>query len=102
MPMPDVDQQQNELSPDLETLLSGARLIGLDLTPAQLQQFAQYRVLLLDWNQRVNLTAITDPQDVLTRHFLDSLACLFAIPSAEQGKRLRLLDVGSGAGSPGL
>ncbi len=100
--MPGANQQQSELPPDLETLLSGARPVGLELTPAQLQQFAQYRELLLDWNQRINLTAITDPQDVLTRHFLDSLACLFAIPSAEQSKRLRLLDVGSGAGFPGL
>jgi 16S rRNA (guanine527-N7)-methyltransferase len=95
-------QQQSELPPDLETLLIGARLIGLTLAPAQLQQFAQYRELLLDWNQRINLTAITNPQDVLVKHFLDSLACLFAIPSAEQQKRLRLLDVGSGAGFPGL
>ncbi len=100
--MPDVDQQQIELPPDLETLRIGARHIGLSLTPEQLQQFARYRELLLDWNQRINLTAITDPQDVLTKHFLDSLACLFAIPSAEQSKRLRLLDVGSGAGFPGL
>jgi 16S rRNA (guanine527-N7)-methyltransferase len=100
--MPGSGQQQIELPPDLETLLNGARHIGLNLTPAQLQQFAQYRELLLDWNQRVNLTAITDPQDVLTRHFLDSLACLFAIPPAERSKSLRLLDVGSGAGFPGL
>ncbi len=95
-------QQQIDLPADLETLLSGARLIGLSLAPAQLQQFAGYRDLLLDWNQRVNLTSITDPQDVLTRHFLDSLACLFAIPPSERQKRLRLLDVGSGAGFPGL
>jgi 16S rRNA (guanine527-N7)-methyltransferase len=95
-------QQQIEMPPDLETLLIGARHIGLSLTPAQLQQFAEYRELLLDWNQRINLTSITDPQDVLTRHFLDSLACLFAIPPAEQNRRLRLLDVGSGAGFPGL
>jgi 16S rRNA (guanine527-N7)-methyltransferase len=99
--MPGVGQQQNELPPDLETLLIGARLIGLNLTAAQLQQFALYRELLLDWNQRINLTAITNPQDVLTKHFLDSLACLFVIPPSEQSKR-RLLDVGSGAGFPGL
>ncbi len=100
--MPDADQPQIELPSDLETLAAGARQIGLTLAPAQLQQFAQYRALLLDWNQRVNLTAITEPQEVLTRHFLDSLACLFAIPQPEQRKRLRLLDVGSGAGFPGL
>ncbi len=100
--MPGVGQQQIDLPSDLETLLTGARLLGLDLAPAQLQQFAQYRELLLDWNQRINLTAITEPQDVLTKHFLDSLACLFALPASERKKPLRLLDVGSGAGFPGL
>ncbi len=95
-------QQQIKLPSDIESLLTSARQIGLELIPAQLQQFAAYRALLLDWNQRINLTAITDPQDVLTKHFLDSLACLFVIPTAERHKRLRLLDVGSGAGFPGL
>jgi 16S rRNA (guanine527-N7)-methyltransferase len=100
--MPSVGQQHIDLPPDIETLLTGARLIGLDLAPAQLQQFAHYRALLLEWNQRFNLTAITNPQDVLTKHFLDSLALLFALPPAERKKHLRLLDVGSGAGFPGL
>ncbi len=95
-------RQQVEPPSDLETLRVGARQIGLELSPVQLAQFARYRELLLDWNERVNLTAITDPQDVLAKHFLDSLACLFAIPQAEREKPLKLLDVGSGAGFPGL
>ncbi len=95
-------EQQGELPADFEGLLTSARQIGLELSPEQLAQFACYRELLLDWNQRVNLTAITDPQEVLTRHFLDSLACLFAIPQAEREQPLKLLDVGSGAGFPGL
>lgn len=95
-------QQQIELPPDLETLRSSARLIGLNLTPTQLQQFAEYRAMLLDWNQRINLTAITDPQDVLTRHFLDSLACIIPIPSTRLNYQVQLLDVGSGGGFPGL
>jgi 16S rRNA (guanine527-N7)-methyltransferase len=100
--MPGIGQQQIELPPDLETLRIGAQRIGLSLAPAQLQQFACYRELLLDWNQRVNLTAITDPQDVLTKHFLDSLACLFPVPQPAREKPLMLLDIGSGAGFPGL
>jgi len=100
--LPDAEQQQIELPPDLETLRIVVRPIGLSLTLEQLQQFARYRELLLDWNQRINLTAITAPQDVLIKHFLDALACLFVIPPAEHSKRLRLLDVGSGAGFPGL
>ncbi len=95
-------EQEHKSSADLEALLTSARQIGLELSPEQLAQFARYRELLLDWNQRINLTAITDPQDVLAKHFLDSLACLFAIPQAEREKPLKLLDVGSGAGFPGL
>jgi 16S rRNA (guanine527-N7)-methyltransferase len=76
--------------------------MGLNLTPAQLQQFALYRKLLINWNMHINLTAITDPQEVLTKHFLDSLACLIPIPSAELNKQVQLLDVGSGGGFPGL
>ncbi|RAQ94592.1 hypothetical protein A4R35_03535 [Thermogemmatispora tikiterensis] len=63
-----------------------------------LARFLRYREELLRWNERVNLTAIVDPEEVLTRHFLDSLAILTAVdpPSC------RLLDIGSGAGFPGL
>ena len=99
--MPDIEQQ-SELPADLDTLRIGARQIGLDLSPEQLAHFARYRELLLEWNQRVNLTAITDPQEVLTRHFLDSLSCLFVIPQEMREQSLKLLDVGSGAGLPGL
>jgi 16S rRNA (guanine527-N7)-methyltransferase len=95
-------EQEHKSSADLEALLTSARQIGLELSPEQLTQFARYRELLLDWNQRINLTAITDPQEVLAKHFLDSLACLFAIPQTEREKPLKLLDVGSGAGFPGL
>ena len=63
-----------------------------------LEQFLLYRQELLDWNTRVNLTAITDPEGVLTRHFLDSLSVL----KVYDKPRARLLDIGSGAGFPGL
>lgn len=72
------------------------------LDAAQLAQFASLRELLLDWNTRVNLTAITDPDEVVTRHFLDSLTCALALPPEERARPLALLDVGSGAGFPGL
>src|SRR5205809_4969724 len=82
----------------------GLRQLGLDVNdPAGrerplLQQFLRYRQELLDWNTRFNLTAITDPEEVLIKHFLDSLSLLIAYdrPGA------RLLDIGSGAGFPGL
>jgi 16S rRNA (guanine527-N7)-methyltransferase len=62
------------------------------------EQFLRYRQELLDWNTRINLTAITDPEEMLSKHFLDSLSLLTAYdrPGA------RLLDIGAGAGFPGL
>ena len=63
-----------------------------------LEQFLCYRKELLDWNTHVNLTAITTPEEVLTRHFLDSLSVL----KVYNKPRAHLLDIGSGAGFPGL
>ena len=78
--------------------LAGLHQLGLQLTGQQLEQFERYRQKLLDWNTRVNLTAVTDPEEVLLKHFLDSLSLLLVYrrPAA------RLLDIGAGAGFPGL
>lgn len=71
---------------------------GIHLTDAQYRQCAHYADALLRWNETTNLTAITDPQGVAVRHFLDSFACARAwtTPPAT------LCDIGSGAGFPGL
>lgn len=66
--------------------------------PESVPQFLQLRQELLDWNTRVNLTAITDPAEVLLKHFLDSLS-LLEVYDAEHA---RALDIGAGAGFPGL
>lgn len=86
----------------LAPLVEGATALGLTLSDEQVARFAQLRDLLLDWNTRVNLTAITDPSEVVTRHFLDALTCALALSAEERARSLRLLDVGSGAGFPGL
>jgi 16S rRNA (guanine527-N7)-methyltransferase len=83
---------------DVELLASGAGEFGLDLSPAQLDQFARYADLLIDWNLRFNLTAIVEPREIVIRHFLDSLSASRAIPPGP----LKLIDVGAGAGLPGL
>src|SRR6266849_7007018 len=72
--------------------------LGLELTGHQSKQFLHYQEELIDWNTRMNLTAITDPEEVLLKHFLDSLSLLtvYDPPIA------RLLDIGAGAGFPGL
>ena len=68
-----------------------------DLSAEQLALFETYYAMLADWNTRVNLTAITEPEDVAKKHFLDSLA---AAPYLKQGASI--VDVGTGAGFPGL
>ncbi len=86
----------------LAPLVEGAAALGLALSDEQRARFARLRDLLLDWNTRVNLTAITEPSEVVTRHFLDALTCVLALSGERRARPLRLLDVGSGAGFPGL
>jgi 16S rRNA (guanine527-N7)-methyltransferase len=93
----------------MDTLTAGAAAMGLPLTPTQIDAFAFYAKELLDWNQRFNLTAITDPKEVQTRHFLDSLALLPALVHIDKqpltavlDRPLRAVDVGPGPGFPGL
>jgi len=93
----------------MRRLAEGGRRFGLSLSPAQIETFQRYAEQLLEWNQRFNLTAVTDPEQVETRHFLDSLSCLQALTaiSAEPlaswlARSLQALDIGTGAGFPGL
>lgn len=87
------------MSPELtETLAAGLTALGLSPAPAALDQLGRYCDLLLEKNQVMNLTAVTEPAEVVRRHFLDSAALL---PTrALQGKAV--VDVGTGAGFPGL
>ncbi len=82
-----------------------ARGFGLPLSDLQISRFDTYRSLLLTWNQRTNLTAVTDPAEVDRRLFLDSILLLHALDAALQVMNTlpgRMLDLGSGAGFPGL
>jgi 16S rRNA (guanine527-N7)-methyltransferase len=86
-----------------KSLVEAAALLEIDLTPAQLARFDQLGAALREGNRRVNLTRITDPNEIETRHFLDSLTA--AVPVLDRlraGDALRLVDVGSGGGFPGL
>ncbi len=73
--------------------------LGLHLTPQQSEAFEHYRQELMTWNQRINLTAIRDPEQMLSKHFLDSLSVL-RVTGCLSGQRV--VDVGTGAGFPGL
>ena len=74
-------------------------LLGIQLSVEQALKFQRLTELLLTWNQRVNLTAITDPAEIEIKHYLDSLTLNLVISQFEGA---RLIDVGSGAGFPGL
>jgi len=91
-------------------LVEGAEALGISLRRASLDLFARYMELLLRFNRRFNLTAATEPEEIAVKHFLDSLTCLPALglspagsPESKAGSAQRtLIDVGSGAGFPGI
>ena len=82
-----------------EMLIQGAKSMGWKMTPAQAEQFQAYMELLLDWNEKINLTSITEPEQVVEKHFLDSLT-LLDWKNLKQGAKV--IDVGTGAGFPGI
>jgi len=86
----------------MERLITGAEKLGLFLNQEQVRQFEDYCREILDWNQRVNLTAITGYEEVQIRHFLDSLTIYSVIDKSQPYENLKILDVGTGAGLPGI
>ncbi len=86
----------------MEKLETGATRLGLHLNPRQLEQFRIYYRELVDWNRRVNLTAITDYEEVQIKHFLDALTVTLAWQQPISGVDSCLIDVGTGAGIPGI
>lgn len=83
----------------MSQLKEDALLFGVKLDDTQLSQFYRYYEMLIDWNEKINLTAITDFDEVLKKHFLDSIAIgrLFS-----QSTDISILDIGTGAGFPGI
>ena len=82
-----------------EILAARAAEAGIPLTAEQIGQFSVYHEMLLDWNTRMNLTALTAPEDVAVKHIIDSLTAYDA--ALFDGART-LIDVGTGAGLPGI
>lgn len=87
------------LKPALE---AGLHALGLSLNEAQVDQLLAYQDLIAKWNKVYNLTAVRDPQEMLTHHLLDSLAAIPPLLRQTGGQAIRLLDVGSGGGLPGV
>ena len=90
------------MSDALATLKAGAAELGLDLSPVQLDQLMAYLGLIQKWNKVYNLTAVRDPQEMLTHHLLDSLTAIAPLVRHTQGQAAKVLDVGSGGGLPGI
>lgn len=80
-------------------LEDGCQAFGVTLTDKQIEQFEKYYELLVEWNKVMNLTGITEFDEVMQKHFVDSVA---AAKYAEMEKVNRLIDVGTGAGFPGI
>lgn len=80
-----------------EILRTHLKKIDIELSKKQIEQFYTYMNLLLEWNEKINLTAITEPEEVILKHFVDSLTI-----SAYIKKGSKLVDMGTGAGFPGI
>ncbi len=82
-----------------EFMNSSARELGLTISESHAEQFVRYLTHLITWNKTINLTAITDPKEIITKHFVDSLTALVSTNFRQDSI---VLDVGSGGGFPGI
>ena len=83
-------------------LSAGILALGLDLSADRQKLLLDYVTLIQKWNKVYNLTALRDPADMLTHHLLDSLTAVAPLTRHTQGQAVRVLDVGSGGGLPGV
>lgn len=86
---------------DFSQLKKDLNEFGIELTAEMEEQFLLYYNMLIEWNSFMNLTAITDFDEVLKKHFIDSVSLIRAIPDLGE-KKYRMIDIGTGAGFPGI
>ena len=86
----------------MELLAAGAEKLGLKLGERELGLFQTYYEELIDWNQRMNLTAIIEYDKVQINHFLDSLTVVSAWKPSTNRPNAKVIDIGTGAGVPGI
>lgn len=80
-----------------EELIKKAKKIDVDITQSEANQFYKYMNLLLEWNEKINLTAITEPDEIILKHFIDSITINKYLYNANS-----IMDIGTGAGFPGI
>jgi 16S rRNA (guanine527-N7)-methyltransferase len=83
----------------MDEFVAGAEKLGIKLSSYQIEQFVHYQHLLMEWNERINLTAIRDEIGIQRKHFLDSLT---SVPLIRKMNASRIIDIGTGAGFPGI
>jgi 16S rRNA (guanine527-N7)-methyltransferase len=83
-------------------LSAGIQALGLNLSDDRQKLLLDYVALIQKWNKVYNLTALRDPADMLSHHLLDSLTAVAPLARHTQGQAIRVLDVGSGGGLPGV
>lgn len=86
-----------EKSKFIDDLINKAKQISVEITEKEANMFYEYDKLLLDWNEKINLTAITDEREIILKHFIDSLTINRYIENADN-----VMDIGTGAGFPGV
>ena len=84
---------------NVETLISGCEELGIELNEKKIEQFRLYKELLQEWNEKINITAITNDVEVDIKHFLDSIT-IFKTQKITKGKSI--IDIGTGGGFPGV
>jgi len=87
---------------DENILIDGAQKIGIDLHKDQIKKFSRYLELLVQWNQKINLTSLKTPREIIIKHFLDSISCIKIINKYIDTEGISVIDVGAGAGFPGM
>ena len=80
-----------------EEMSKKSKILGVRFSVEQIEQFYKYMNLLIEWNEKMNLTAITEPKEIILKHFIDSITILKYIDDNS-----KLVDVGTGAGFPGV
>ena len=84
---------------DNSFFIQGLKEYGFDPTDEQIEKFIRYYDLIIEWNKKINLTAITEYKDVMIKHFLDSVSIIKAVDMSSVNS---LIDIGTGAGFPGI
>ena len=84
---------------NIEKIVPLCREFGIELSDKAKENLNKYGNLLIEWNEKINLTAITDPDGVLFKHFYD---CILFFKNTDVPKNAKIIDVGTGAGFPGL